>query len=136
MDDASFKGDSAEVTSALPLTDKEQESVKKEVLAKSGAKDIAFHVDPSILGGLVVKIGDKVLDGSVSGAPKAFVRHSKNRKKDLDFQGPFNFQMTRKPGHLRLTGEMNNRTNTINQPLIVVTLSFTIANNSLSFSTE
>lgn len=67
LDDASFKGDSAEVTSALPLTDKEQESVKKEVLAKSGAKDIAFHVDPSILGGLVVKIGDKVLDGSVSG---------------------------------------------------------------------
>jgi F-type H+-transporting ATPase subunit b len=67
LDDANFKGASAEVTSALPLTDKEQESVKKEILAKSGAKDISFHVDPSILGGLVVKVGDKVLDGSVSG---------------------------------------------------------------------
>ncbi len=67
LDELNFKGDSAQVTSALPLTDKEQDSVKKEILSKSGAKDISFQVDPSILGGLVVKVGDKVLDGSVSG---------------------------------------------------------------------
>jgi F-type H+-transporting ATPase subunit b len=58
-----FKGDSAEVTSALPLTDDEQETVKKNF----DVKDVTFKVDPSILGGLVVKIGDKVLDGSVAG---------------------------------------------------------------------
>lgn len=58
-----FKGDSAEVTSALPLTDDEQEAVKKNF----DVKDVTFKVDPSILGGLVVKIGDKVLDGSVAG---------------------------------------------------------------------
>jgi len=58
-----FKGDSAEVTSALPLTNDEQEAVKKNF----DAKDISFKVDPSILGGLVVKIGDKVIDGSVAG---------------------------------------------------------------------
>lgn len=58
-----FTGDSAEVTSALPLTDTEQESVKKNFKAK----DVTFKVDPAILGGLVVKIGDKVLDGSVAG---------------------------------------------------------------------
>ena len=67
MDDANFKGDSAEVTSALPLSDNEQETVKKSVLDKVGAATVAFRVDPSILGGLVIKVGDKVLDGSVAG---------------------------------------------------------------------
>ena len=60
--EGSFKGD-AEVTSALPLTSAEQETVKKNF----DAKEITFKVDPAILGGLVVKIGDKVLDGSVAG---------------------------------------------------------------------
>ena len=60
--EGSFKGD-AEVTSALPLTSAEQEAVKKNF----DAKEITFKIDPAILGGLVVKIGDKVLDGSVAG---------------------------------------------------------------------
>jgi F-type H+-transporting ATPase subunit b len=67
LNDASFKGEAAEVTSALPLTDQEQETVKKEVLAKVGAQAVTFRVDPAIMGGLVIKIGDKVLDGSVAG---------------------------------------------------------------------
>jgi F-type H+-transporting ATPase subunit b len=67
LDDAKLSGASAEVTSALPLTKDEQESVKKDVLAKSGAQAVTFRVDPSILGGLVIKVGDKVLDGSVAG---------------------------------------------------------------------
>jgi F-type H+-transporting ATPase subunit b len=67
MEGQSISGQSAEVTSALPLTSAEQESVKKDVLAKSGAESVAFHVDPSILGGLVIRVGDKVLDGSVAG---------------------------------------------------------------------
>ncbi|HLA86990.1 MAG TPA: F0F1 ATP synthase subunit B [Anaerolineales bacterium] len=67
LDDAGFKGESAEVTSALPLNDKEQETVKMSVLQKVGAKAVDFRVDPSILGGLVIKVGDKVLDGSVAG---------------------------------------------------------------------
>lgn len=58
-----LKGDSAEVTSALPLTKDEEAAVKKSI----SAKDFSFKVDPSILGGLVVKVGDKVLDGSVAG---------------------------------------------------------------------
>jgi len=58
-----FKGETAEVTSALPLTDAEQETVKKNF----DAKEVSFKVDPGILGGLVVKIGDKILDGSVAG---------------------------------------------------------------------
>jgi F-type H+-transporting ATPase subunit b len=56
-------GDSAEVTSALPLTKDEQQSVKKSV----SVKEVSFKVDPAILGGLVIKVGDKILDGSVAG---------------------------------------------------------------------
>jgi F-type H+-transporting ATPase subunit b len=56
-------GDLAEVTSALPLTSDEQNSVKKSV----SVKEVSFKVDPSILGGLVIRVGDKVLDGSVAG---------------------------------------------------------------------
>jgi F-type H+-transporting ATPase subunit b len=56
-------GDSAEVTSALPLTSDEQQAVKKSV----SVREVSFKVDPSILGGLVIKVGDKVLDGSVAG---------------------------------------------------------------------
>ncbi len=67
LDDASFKGDSAIVTSALPLSTDEEASVKQDVLAKVGAKEVAFRVDPSILGGLIIKVGDKVMDGSVAG---------------------------------------------------------------------
>lgn len=60
-------GDSAEVISALPLTDKEQATVKKDVLSKlGGGATVSFRVDPSILGGVVIRVGDKVLDGSVA----------------------------------------------------------------------
>jgi len=67
LDSADFKGDTAEVTSALPLTDAEQATVKKDVLAKAGAQAVIFRVDPAVLGGLVIKVGDKVVDGSVAG---------------------------------------------------------------------
>lgn len=61
-------GASAEVTSALPLTADEKESVKQDVLAQIGDQaTVTFRVDPTILGGLIVRVGDKVLDGSVSG---------------------------------------------------------------------
>ncbi len=67
LNDANFKGDSAEVTSALPLSSTEQDTVKNNLLSKVGAQAVTFNVDPAILGGLVIKVGDKVLDGSVSG---------------------------------------------------------------------
>ena len=67
LDEADFKGASAQVTSALPLSAEEQETVKKSILSKVGAQAISFRVDPTILGGLVITVGDKVLDGSVAG---------------------------------------------------------------------
>ncbi|GAF74142.1 unnamed protein product, partial [marine sediment metagenome] len=67
LDDASLQGASAEIISALPLTDAEKDAVRQDILSKVGSQTVTFRIDPAILGGLVVKIGDKVLDGSVSG---------------------------------------------------------------------
>jgi len=62
------KGSGAEVTSALPLSAAEQDTVKKDVLSKlGGSAAVSFKIDPSILGGLIIKVGDQILDGSVSG---------------------------------------------------------------------
>jgi F-type H+-transporting ATPase subunit b len=67
LEGANTKGEAAEVTSALPLTEEEQAVVTKGVLDKIGAESVTFRVDPMILGGLVVRVGNKVLDDSVSG---------------------------------------------------------------------
>lgn len=68
LEGASATGASAEVTTALPLSETEQAAVKRDVLSKlGGSATTSFLVDPSILGGMVVCVGDKVLDGSVAG---------------------------------------------------------------------
>jgi F-type H+-transporting ATPase subunit b len=68
LSDSAFTGNSAEVTSALPLTTGEQDQVRSDVIKQIGeAGTISFRVDPSILGGLVLRVGDHVVDGSVAG---------------------------------------------------------------------
>ncbi len=57
-----LSGDEAVVTSALPLTKNEQASAAKALKVES----VDFKVDPSILGGLIVRVGDKVVDDSVA----------------------------------------------------------------------
>jgi F-type H+-transporting ATPase subunit b len=60
-DDAKGIGGSAEVTSAMPLTKTEQTKIQKAI----GADEATFNVDPAILGGLIVRSADRVVDGSV-----------------------------------------------------------------------
>jgi F-type H+-transporting ATPase subunit b len=68
LEGAVIGGVTAEVVSALPLTNDEQAIVRKDVLARMGTQTaVNFRIDPSILGGLVIHVGDKVLDGSVAG---------------------------------------------------------------------
>jgi F-type H+-transporting ATPase subunit b len=61
-----LEGTKAEVTSALPLALDEQVVIRAD-LATRGTLDVDFKVDPKILGGLVVRVGDRVVDASVSG---------------------------------------------------------------------
>ena len=63
-----LSGQSAEITCALPLTDEEKAAVRKDVLARLGrSAAITFQVDPEIFGGLVVQVGDRIIDGSFLG---------------------------------------------------------------------
>ncbi|MFT3732751.1 MAG: F0F1 ATP synthase subunit delta [Hyphomicrobium sp.] len=57
---------SAEVTSAFALND-EQIAALKETLKASVGKDVTLQsrVDPSILGGLIVKVGSRMIDSSL-----------------------------------------------------------------------
>ena len=68
LEGVTMSGTSAEVTSALPLSNNEMEAVKTDILAKVGSQaTISFRVDPTILGGLVIRVGGKILDASVAG---------------------------------------------------------------------
>ncbi len=55
------------VTSALPLTADEQSRVTADLSKQLGdVGNINFNVDPGILGGLIVRVNDKIIDGSVA----------------------------------------------------------------------
>lgn len=56
----------ARVTSAGPLEEAEAEKLRTALEKRTGKKiEIDSHVDPAVLGGLVVIMGDQILDGSV-----------------------------------------------------------------------
>ncbi len=56
----------AEVTSAVPLSDQQTDNLKATLKAKTG-KDVSLtqSVDPTLLGGLIVKIGSRMVDSSI-----------------------------------------------------------------------
>jgi F-type H+-transporting ATPase subunit b len=54
---------SAEVTTALPLSDDEKARAVREL----GVQKADFKVDPRILGGVIVRVGDRVVDASAAG---------------------------------------------------------------------
>jgi F-type H+-transporting ATPase subunit b len=59
---AGLRGETAVVTSALPLTEAEKASVQRTL----NVANIQYRVNPSILGGLVVRVGDQVVDDSIA----------------------------------------------------------------------
>lgn len=58
----------ADVTTAVPLSDVDQQLVAARLQRHFG-KEIEIHnlVDPEILGGVVARVGDQLLDGSLRG---------------------------------------------------------------------
>jgi F-type H+-transporting ATPase subunit delta len=56
----------AEVTSAMPLDDDQRQRLLDK-LARDTGKQVALEVrvDPSIIGGIIVRIGDRMVDGSI-----------------------------------------------------------------------
>ena len=54
------------VTTATSLKDSEQKKITEilEDLTKSKIR-LVTHIDPKIIGGLVARVGDKIIDGSI-----------------------------------------------------------------------
>jgi len=57
----------AEITVAEPLADKHLAALKEALKAVTGGKDVDLNVkvDPAIIGGLVVKLGSRMVDSSL-----------------------------------------------------------------------
>ena len=57
----------AEVTSAVELTPDERLAIEKRLIDQFGlGLEFRFKVNPTILGGLLIRVGDKLLDSSVA----------------------------------------------------------------------
>lgn len=54
------------VITAIRLDEKRQQDVRRKLKDKVGKDmEVTFHIDPEILGGLVLRVGDKVVDASL-----------------------------------------------------------------------
>jgi F-type H+-transporting ATPase subunit delta len=57
---------SGEVISAIELDEQQRAKIAEDLRARYGDRlDLRFGVDPSLIGGLIIRIGDQVLDNSL-----------------------------------------------------------------------
>ena len=59
----------AEVTSAVPLTDEQQQSIKEKVKGMTNAREVELEtsINSEIIGGVIIKVGSQVIDASLRG---------------------------------------------------------------------
>jgi F-type H+-transporting ATPase subunit delta len=66
----------AQVTTAKPMDDRQKALVEQALVRKTGKKIIMdTRVDPNILGGVIARVGDQVIDGSVRYRLSALRQH-------------------------------------------------------------
>jgi F-type H+-transporting ATPase subunit delta len=68
----------AQVTSAVPLSAEQQRTITADLKQRYGNVQIQFAVDESLLGGLVIRVGDQVLDNSLRTRLSAIQRNMLN----------------------------------------------------------
>ncbi|MCY7385101.1 MAG: F0F1 ATP synthase subunit delta [Microcoleus sp. CAN_BIN18] len=59
----------AEVTSAVPLSDAQQQTVREKVQAMTSARQVEIEtkIDTDLIGGVVIKVGSQVIDATLRG---------------------------------------------------------------------
>lgn len=59
----------AEVTSAVPLSDAQQQTVREKVQGMTSARQVEIEtkIDADLIGGVVIKVGSQVIDASLRG---------------------------------------------------------------------
>lgn len=71
--------ETVEITTAIPLEDEYILSIGKRLTSAAGKPVVVnTRVDPKLVGGVIIKIGDKVIDGSIS-SRLAALRREMNR---------------------------------------------------------
>jgi F-type H+-transporting ATPase subunit delta len=66
----------ARVVSAVPLTAAEKETLQARLARRFGPDlEFEFAVEPSIIGGVYLRVGDQVIDGTVAGKLAAMREH-------------------------------------------------------------
>ena len=78
----------AEVTVAQPLNDEDRNALVEALEEKTG-KDVRLHLEenPDLIGGLVIRIGDRVFDGSVRSQLNALRDQLQNATLSLEDNG-------------------------------------------------
>jgi len=65
----------AEVTTAVPLNDADRQAVVQWLTRYLGhPAEVRYNVDPEIIGGVIARVGDQLIDGSVRGQLEAMRR--------------------------------------------------------------
>jgi F-type H+-transporting ATPase subunit delta len=65
-----------EITSAIALDEQTTESLGRTIGERAGRKvTLAAHVDPDILGGIIVRVGNSILDASIRNRLEQLRRH-------------------------------------------------------------
>ncbi len=65
-----------EITSAIELDEATTESVGKKIGERTGRKvNLAARVDPDILGGIIIRVGNSILDASIRNRLEQLRRH-------------------------------------------------------------
>jgi F-type H+-transporting ATPase subunit delta len=59
----------AEVISAVPLTDEQQQTIKEKVKSMTDAREVELDskINSDIIGGVIIKVGSQVIDSSLRG---------------------------------------------------------------------
>ncbi len=57
----------AEITTAVEISGSEKKKIEKKILELTGANEVnpIYKIDPSIIGGVIIRIGDTVYDASI-----------------------------------------------------------------------
>ena len=53
------------VTTAMPLTPKAQNAIERWLKKRYGEYTVCYHLDASLLGGVIIFDGEQVFDGSI-----------------------------------------------------------------------